>query len=172
MWLVMRPGSTPPSIARTTTPPAATPAPAPPDVTGLAANEAAVKLANWNYDQGNWSQAIEQYERAIRLGSATADIRTDLGNCYRFTGQPQKALEQYQTAQRLNPMHEQSLFNTAGLYDEVLHDRAKAAETWRAYLARFPNGSGAERGRQFLAGSETRDQELKQLFNEGRPAQR
>jgi tetratricopeptide (TPR) repeat protein len=167
MWLIMRPSAAPPA------PPAASlaQAPAPPDVAGLPAKEAAVKLANWNYDQGNWAAAIQQYEQAIGLGVDNADIRTDLGNCYRFSSEPRKALEQYQIAQRLNPMHENSLFNTAGLYGEILHDHAKAAETWRLYLTRFPEGAGAARARQFLAESTSHEQELKQLFNESAPKQ-
>ena len=87
-----------------------------------------------------------------------------------------KALEQYQIAQRQNPRHENSLFNTAGLYGEVLRDPAKAAETWREYLRRFPDAAGAARARQFLAESEQHvmDQTdaIKRLISEDAPNQR
>jgi tetratricopeptide (TPR) repeat protein len=121
-----------------------------PDVSHLPPAQAALTLGNWNYDHQNWPQAIEQYQRAIAAGMDTADVRTDLGNAYRFSDEPKKALEQYQTARKLNPLHENSLINTATLYTEVLHDRANAGAAWREYLQRFPNGENAATARKFL----------------------
>ena len=115
MWLVKpEPDS---SDARTSATTTLTPqADAPPDVSRLAPADAALTLANWNYDRQNWSHAIEHYQEAIGLGRDNPDVRTDLGNCFRFLGQTQKALEQYETAQKQNPQHENSLYNQAGLF--------------------------------------------------------
>ena len=110
----------------------------PPDVSHLAPADAATTLANWNYDRQNWSHAIDHYQQAIALGRDNPDVRTDLGNCFRFLGQPQKALEQYETAQRQNPQHENSLFNQIGLFVEVLHDNERAKAAARAFITRFP----------------------------------
>ena len=66
----------------------------PPDVSQLTPADAARTLANWNYDRKNWPHAIEHYQEAIARGADNPDVRTDLGNCFRFVGQPQKALEQ------------------------------------------------------------------------------
>ena len=145
----------------------------PPDFSHLPRPDAATQSANWHYDRQDWPKAIEQYQQAIALGRDNADVRTDLGNCYRFSGQPQKALEQYGIAQRQNPQHEQSLFNTAGLYSEVLRDTAKATATWRDYLRRFPNAAGAVHARQFIAEAEQRGGAqtdlLKKLISEDVP---
>ncbi len=124
---------------------------APPNVAGLPPAQAAMLLGNWHYDRQRWTQAVEQYDAAIRLGLDNADVRTDLGNCYRFLGQPQKALELYQSAQRQNPQHEQSLFNQAGLYAETLHDTTKAKAVAREFIARFPGSSGVESARRLIA---------------------
>src|SRR5205814_3424855 len=97
----------------------------PPSTSGLPAIQAQLVLANWNYDRRNWLHAIEHYQQAITLGSGNADVRTDLGNCYRFINEPRKALEQYQLAQKENPQHENSLFNIATLYQQVLKEPAK-----------------------------------------------
>lgn len=96
--------------------------------------------ANFFYDQQNWPEAIRGYEAALRLGSDDADLRTDLGNAYRFTGRREDALAQYELAQRMNPAHEFSLFNQGGLFLDEYHDPARAVAAWRAYLARFPQG--------------------------------
>lgn len=124
---------------------------APPDVSQMAPQQSAVTLGNWNYDRRNWQKAIESYQRAISLGMDNADVRTDLGNALRFSGEPQKALEQYQTARRENPQHENSLCNIATLYAQVLNDPVNAANAWREYLRLFPNGEKASEARQFIA---------------------
>lgn len=92
-----------------------------------------------------------QYEEAIAGGLDNADVRTDLGNCYRFLEQPQKALEQYRRAQKENPQHEQSLFNQGGLFAFSLHDNARAIAKWREYLQRFPHGATVTEARKLIA---------------------
>lgn len=108
-------------------------------------------LGNFYYDQSNWPQAIRYYESALKQGSDDADIRTDLGNAYRFSGRANDALAEYQRAQQMNPQHEFSLFNLGGLYYEELHNPAKAVETWNLYLTRFPNGRNVSAARQLIA---------------------
>jgi tetratricopeptide (TPR) repeat protein len=123
-----------------------------PDLTaGVPPAQADRNLGNFFYDQNDWAQAIHYYESAIRQGSDDADIRTDLGNAYRFSGRPADALAQYHTAQRLNPAHEFSLFNQGGLYFEGLNQPQKAVEIWNEYLRRFPQGQNAATARQFIA---------------------
>lgn len=121
-----------------------------PDVTRQSPGESAVTLGNWNYDEKNWAKAIELYQRAISLGMDNCDVRTDLGNAFRFSGEPQKALEQYQIAQNKNPQHENSLYNMATLYADELHDPANTMRTMQEYLRRFPNGDKAPTVRKFI----------------------
>ncbi len=165
MWLGLRGSESKPHPSPAVVAPVAEP---PPDVSALPPANAALSLANWNYDRQNWPHAIDHYQQAISLGIDNADVRTDLGNCFRFTAAPLKALEQYQLARRQNPQHENSLFNIAGLYDQVLHDPAKAADAWREYLRRFPTAAGADRARQSLGEAELGEKHqveaLKQLI--------
>ena len=112
-----------------------------------------VALGDWSYDHQEWTHAMEHYNRAISLGMDTANIRTDLGSAYRFSGEPMKALEQYQIAQKLDPQHEYSCVNTATLYADVLKDPLNAATAWREYLRRFPNGEKVAAAREYLEGT-------------------
>jgi tetratricopeptide (TPR) repeat protein len=151
-WLIMRPstsGGAPPRPAVQSFTPS--PGAQPPDVSQLGPAEAARTLADWNYDRQNWAHAIEHYQEAIARGDDNADVRTDLGNCFRFLGQPQKALEQYELAQKQNPQHENSLFNQAGLFAEVLHDDQRALTVAREFIARFPQSPRTESARQLVA---------------------
>src|SRR5437588_1974876 len=162
MWLALR--ETQPSVAQNsaTRGAAETRAGEPPDVSHLAPADAATTLANWNYDRQNWSHAIDYYQQAIALGRDNPDVRTDLGNCFRFLGQPQKALEQYETAQRQNPQHENSLYNQAGLFSEVLHDNERAKAVVREFIARFPQSPRTEPAKKLLSQLEAAPKDDKQ----------
>src|SRR6266481_5760035 len=74
-----------------------------PDVSGMSAGDAAVALGNFAYDHQHWTEAIRHYQDAIASGIDNADVHTDLGNAFRFSGQSQQALTQYEIGQRLNP---------------------------------------------------------------------
>lgn len=128
-------------------PATAEPSPAP----GLSPAQNEVMLGHWNYDRRNWTHAIEHYEKAIALGLDNADLRTDLGSCYRFSGQPEKARALYENAQRLDPRHENSLFNMATLHADELHDPARAKVFFEQFLARFPHSPNAANVRAALA---------------------
>lgn len=121
-----------------------------PDVSGLSSGEAAVVLGNSAYDHQRWTEAIRQYQEAIAHGVDNADVRTDLGNALRFSGQPQLALKQYSIAQNFNPQHENSLFNQISLYTEVLHDPAHAISLCEEFMQRFPSSAKAPAVRQQL----------------------
>lgn len=123
-----------------------------PDLTaGQPPAQADRTLGNFYYDHQNWSLAVKHYESAISQGSNDADIRTDLGNAYRFAGRPDDALAQYQLAQKMNPAHEFSLFNQGGLYLQELMQPPKAIAVWNEYLTRFPSGRNVEAARQLIA---------------------
>jgi tetratricopeptide (TPR) repeat protein len=109
-----------------------------PDVSGLSAGDTAVVLGNFAYDHQRWPDAIRQYQEAIASGVDTPDIHTDLGNAFRFSGQPEKALEQYTVAQRLNPQHQNSLFNEISLFTEVLNEPGRAIPICEEFVRRFP----------------------------------
>ena len=121
-----------------------------PEASGLSAADAAVVRGNLAYDHQQWADAIREYQDAIAKGRDNADVRTDLGNAFRFAGQPEKALEQYTTAQRQNPQHENSLFNQIGLFMEVIHDPNRAIPVCEQFLRRFPSSEKVPRVREQL----------------------
>ena len=147
-WLVMSQRSSPvekPAALVTTSV-----APVAPDLSGVSAADAAVVRGNMAYDQQQWAEAIRQYQEAIAKGRDNADVRTDLGNAFRFSGQPEKALEQYTIAQRQNPQHENSLFNQIGLFMEVLHDPIRAIPACEEFIRRFPTSDKTPKVKQQL----------------------
>jgi tetratricopeptide (TPR) repeat protein len=121
----------------------------PPSTVGMPPAQAALLMANWHYDVKHWNEAILKYQETIAAGLDNADVRTDLGNCYRFSEQPQKALEQYRLAQKQNPKHENSLFNQAGVFVDM-NQPQRGVAIWNAYLQRFPKGQNVSRAKQLL----------------------
>ena len=109
-----------------------------------------LQAGNWYYDRQRWSEAIAAYEKALTAGFDNPDVRTDLGNCYRFSNRPEAALEQYQLAQKQDANHEHSLYNQASLYAEVLKNPAKADEIARQFIARFPNSPSSATAKKYL----------------------
>jgi tetratricopeptide (TPR) repeat protein len=131
-------------------PPAAT-SNALPDVSGMSTGDAAVVLGNFAYDHQRWAEAIRRYQEAIASGIDTADVHTDLGNAFRFSGQPEQALQQYTIAQKLNPQHENSLFNQISLFTETLNEPARAVPICEEFMRRFPNSDKLPAVQQQLA---------------------
>lgn len=101
--------------------------------------QAARDQGNDAEDHSQWAQAITLYSQAIAGGIDNADIRTDLGVAYFKSSQPQKALEQYVLARKMDPHHENSLFNQAAAY-ATLGDTPRAITLWKQYLQEFPQG--------------------------------
>ncbi|HPS78678.1 MAG TPA: tetratricopeptide repeat protein [Thermoanaerobaculaceae bacterium] len=69
------------------------------------------KAGNTLFDMNSYSRAIDYYERARRLQDGSPDVDTDLGVCYRETGNTKKAVELFTRAATLAPTHWQSRFN-------------------------------------------------------------
>jgi len=122
-----------------------------PDVSGMSVGEAAITLGNFAYDHQRWPEAIRRYEEAIASGVDTADVRTDLGNAFRFSGQPEQALTQYTIAQRLDPQHQNSLFNQISLFTEVLNEPVRAIPICEEFIRRFPSSDKLPAVQQQLA---------------------
>jgi tetratricopeptide (TPR) repeat protein len=137
-WLIMS-QRTSSSVSSLSLPQIRTTTNAAPDVSRMSAADAAVALGNFAYDHQHWSEAIRRYREAIASGIDTADVHTDLGNALRFSGQPDQALEQYSIAQKLNPQHENSLFNQISLFTETLNQPARAIPICEEFMRRFPN---------------------------------
>jgi len=154
MWVVMSQRSQPipqrPMTFVTPSTPQNNLAPLPADMSKTSAADAAVVRGNQAYDHQQWSDAIGYYQEAIAKGIDNPDVRTDLGNSFRFSGQPEKALEQYAIAQRQNPQHENSLFNQIGLLMEVVHDPIRAIPVCEEFIKRFPNSEKVPRVREQL----------------------
>ncbi|MEW5877121.1 MAG: tetratricopeptide repeat protein [Acidobacteriota bacterium] len=85
-----------------------------------------VQAGNLLYDLNNFLRAIDYYEKARAIRDDSPDVLTDLGVCYRETGNYQKALELFDKAADLKPGHWQSRYNAVVVRLFDLNDAAGA----------------------------------------------
>lgn len=73
--------------------------------------DAVHQLANLEFEIKNWPRAKELYSQYMKLKPNDPNGMTDLGVCYRQTGEYQEALKLFRHAASLDPNHWQSRFN-------------------------------------------------------------
>ncbi|MDH6533381.1 tetratricopeptide repeat protein [Parabacteroides sp. 52] len=77
----------------------------------LYAQEARLKEAETSYSQGEYAQAIEQYESLLKEYGESSQVYYNLGNAYYKTGQVAPAILNYERALLLDPGDKDIRFN-------------------------------------------------------------
>jgi tetratricopeptide (TPR) repeat protein len=80
--------------------------------------EALVQLGNMYMDVGKFPQAAEYYERAVAVRE-DPNVRTDLGICYKQSGQLEKALAEFRRVEQLQPQQWQAVYNEVIILGEL-----------------------------------------------------
>lgn len=113
--------------------------------------DALVQLGNLYMDAAKYQQAIGYYERALAVRE-DANVRTDLGICYKQSGDLEKSLAAFRKASEDAPQQWQALFNEAIVLREL-----KRVDEARAVVAKVeqlhPNDPEVAKLRQALAGN-------------------
>lgn len=112
--------------------------------------EVRLKLANFLYDQKQYPQAIEWYQKALELDPKNVNARTNLGTAYFYTGRAQDALQEYRKSLALNPQHEPTLLNLVVVNMEGTHDLKAAQAAWDKLQKVNPNNPALESLKQKL----------------------
>jgi tetratricopeptide (TPR) repeat protein len=112
--------------------------------------QAWVQLGNDYFDTRQPQKAIDAYGRALELRPDDPDVITDQGVMYRELGQSEKAAQNFEQANRLNPKHVQSIFNLGVVYAYDLSQPKKAEEAWRKVIEVAPQSPQAAQARQAL----------------------
>ncbi len=99
--------------------------------------QALVKMANLYHDAQMFSQAVEFYQRAVRVQPDDPNVLTDLATCLGAVDRNQEALDILRRAQELDPGHWQSVFNTVIVAGIKMHD-FKTADAAMEKLEKMP----------------------------------
>lgn len=109
-----------------------------------------ITLGNDYFDSRQPQKAIQAYGRALELKPDNPDVLTDQGIMYRALGWYDRALANFEKAQKLDPKHLQSLFNLGLVHAVDLKQPAKAAQFWTRYLTLDATSPTAQRVREAL----------------------
>jgi len=109
-----------------------------------------VQLGNDYFDSNQPMNAVEAYDKALKLNGNDPNVLTDQGVMYRRLGWFDKAVGNFEMASKIDPNHRQSLYNLGLVYRDDLHDVPKAIAAWERFLAINPDGPGAAQVRAEL----------------------
>jgi cytochrome c-type biogenesis protein CcmH/NrfG len=97
------------------------------------------KVGNLYYDGQAYPQAIEYYEKALAIQPDNADVRTDMGTAYWYSGDADKAIANFEKALAVRPNHPGTLFNLGIVKWQGKKDPKAAVAAWEKLLATNPD---------------------------------
>ena len=89
--------------------------------------ELCVAIARLNEARGNWEEAEQQYQKALKLASTCLEAQVGMGRLRDREGKTEEALQWYQKALKAHPK-EASVYNDLGLCSARQHLYAKSRE--------------------------------------------
>jgi tetratricopeptide (TPR) repeat protein len=110
-----------------------------------------IALGNDYFDTRQIQRAIDAYGAALKLQPNNPDVLTDQGVMYEQLADFDRALANFEQAQRIAPTHVQSVYNIGVVWSKHKNDPVKAAAAWRKVLELAPTSPQAAEARQGLA---------------------
>lgn len=107
-----------------------------------------IELANLYFDAERYDDAIAWYQGALKLTPNDVNVSTDLGVCYYYTNQPDKALLQLSHSLSIDPKHTKTLLNIGIVKAFGKQDLEGATAAWQQVVALGPDtpeGQAAKR---------------------------
>lgn len=93
-----------------------------------------ISLGNDYFDLQQAEKSINAYGKALEIEPNNPNILTDQGIMFRRVGWYDKALANFEKANKIDPKHLQSLYNAGIVYADDLKQPEKAVSYWRRYL--------------------------------------
>jgi len=110
-----------------------------------------LSLGNDYFDTEQAQKAIHAYGKVLEIEPNNPNVLTDQGVMYRKVGWYDKALVNFEKAQKLDSKHLQSLYNMGIVYAVDMKQPEKAAPIWKRYLQMDPNSPTAMQIKSMMA---------------------
>jgi cytochrome c-type biogenesis protein CcmH/NrfG len=98
-----------------------------------------VELANMNFDQRNFNEAISLYTKALEVRPDALNVRTDMGTAMFYQNRFDEAIAQFQQTLKQDPSNAQALFNMGVAMLHGKNDAEGALASWERLVATNPN---------------------------------
>jgi len=112
--------------------------------------QAWVTLGNDYFDANNPQKSVQAYDKALALNPNDPNVLTDQGVMFRALGFFDKALANFEKANRLNPQHLQSLYNSGIVYAVDMKQPAKARPIFERVAQQGGSGELGNQAREML----------------------
>jgi cytochrome c-type biogenesis protein CcmH/NrfG len=119
-----------------------------------------VELANTNFDQKNYDDAINLYKKALAIRPDALNVRTDMGTAMFYLNKYDDAIATFQEVLKTDPNNAQALFNLGVAMLHGKNDPKRALEYWQKLVETNPNHPQAEFVRQQI--QKLKEQQTKQ----------
>ncbi len=107
-------------------------------------------IGNQYYDHRDYGNAVEYYERSLKLKPENVNVRTDMGTAIWYMGNPDGAIREYETALKYQPDYPETLVNIGIVKWQGKHDGKAALELWQRLLMLNPYYSDRKKVEQLI----------------------
>jgi cytochrome c-type biogenesis protein CcmH/NrfG len=98
-----------------------------------------VELADMNFDQKNYDDAINLYKKALAIRPDALNVRTEMGTALFYQKHFDDALAMFKESLRTNPNDAQTLFNLGVVMLHGKNDPQAALQYWQQLVDTNPN---------------------------------
>jgi Flp pilus assembly protein TadD len=110
-----------------------------------------IELGNILMDSSRFHEAVDAYQKALKMDEKNVDVRVDMGTCYRLIGRSDKAVEEYSKAIAINPGHLNAHRNLGIVLAFDFKKKRDGIKELEEYLRLAPKAPDAEKMRQLIA---------------------
>jgi tetratricopeptide (TPR) repeat protein len=110
------------------------------------------QLGNVYFDAERWADAIQWYERSLKIDPNDPDVSTDLGVSYYYTNRTDEALAQFERSLAIDARHTKTLLNKGIVLAFGKQDLNAAAEQWKRVVELAPDSPEGQAARRALEG--------------------
>jgi cytochrome c-type biogenesis protein CcmH/NrfG len=100
--------------------------------------ELLAEIGNAYYDGQDYTNAIDYYQRSLKLRPDQVDVRTDMGTAIWYSGDADGALREYEQVLKHQPNHPNALMNMGVVKWNGKKDATGAIAAWEKLLAIEP----------------------------------
>ena len=109
-----------------------------------------IQLGNLYFDAERYTDAIKWYGDAVKLAPRDVNVSTDLGICYYYTNQIEKALQQLEHSLEIDPNHVKTLLNAGIVRAFGKQDLEGATQAWQRVLKLSPDSPEGQAAKRAL----------------------
>lgn len=109
-----------------------------------------IEVANLYYDHSVYPEAIQYYQRALKVKGTDPNVLTDMATAMFYNGDAQGSIPVFEQALKYDPKHVNALFNMGIVKWQGLKDPKGAVAAWERLLKENPNFEGKAKVQEYI----------------------